>query len=36
MSVAPGPTRPIPGSDSAVPGNSPGEQPRRRGCFGFC
>jgi hypothetical protein len=36
MSVAPGATKPIPGSDSAVPGNSPGEQPRRRGCFGFC
>jgi hypothetical protein len=36
MSVAPGPTKPIQGSDSAVPGNAPGEQPRRRGCFGFC
>ena len=31
-----GADEPIPGSDSAVPGNSPGEQPRRRGCFGFC
>ena len=35
MSVAPVP-KPVPGSDSAIPGNSPGEQPRRRGCFGFC
>ncbi|WP_164478609.1 hypothetical protein [Mycolicibacterium stellerae] len=31
MSVAPVP-RPVPGSDSG----SPGEQPRRRGCFGYC
>ena len=35
MSVAPVP-KPVPGSDSAIPGNSPSEQPRRRGCFGFC
>lgn len=35
MSVAPVP-KPVPGSDSSIPGNSPGEQPRRRGCFGFC
>lgn len=35
MSVAPVP-RPVPGSDSSIPGNAPGEQSRRRGCFGFC
>ena len=36
MSVAPVP-KPVPGSDSAIPGNAPpGEKPRRRGCFGFC
>ncbi len=35
MSVAPVP-KPVPGSDSAIPGNAPGKEPRRRGCFGFC
>jgi hypothetical protein len=35
MSVAPVP-KPVPGSDSATPGDAPGEKPRRRGCFGFC
>ena len=35
MSVAPVP-KPVPGSDSSIPGNAPGKEPRRRGCFGFC
>ena len=35
ISVAPVP-RPVAGSDSSTPGDAPGEQPRRRGCFGFC
>jgi hypothetical protein len=35
MSVAPMP-KPVPGSDSATPGDAPGDKPRRRGCFGFC
>jgi hypothetical protein len=36
MSVAPVP-KPVLGSDHNTPGDAPpGEQPRRRGCFGFC
>jgi hypothetical protein len=35
MSVAPVP-KPVPGSDHNIPGDTPGQQPRRHGCFGFC
>ena len=35
MSVAPVP-KPVPSSDHNIPGDTPGQQPRRHGCFGFC
>jgi hypothetical protein len=35
MSVAPVP-KPVLGSDHNIPSDTPGQQPRRHGCFGFC